>query len=131
MNYTTIQVLILCCIFGIIISFFFLCLSFSKLVYAWMFRNAASKAGIRVVIGAVVLIITIVSYFSLTSKGNQYLVDRVSSGYYVYYNGEAIDGTKVNFNDYSVSINEEKEEIYLADKPVRTRRHVVPVVYPR
>lgn len=130
MNYTTIQFLMLCCLFGIILSFFFLCLSIPKIFYKWQSGDKASKAWISVPICIAVLIIAIISYFSLASKENQYLVDRVSSGYSVYYNGEAIDGTKVNFNDYSVSIDEEKEEIYLADKPFRSRRYV-PVVYPR
>jgi len=130
MNYTTIQFLMLCCLFGIILSFFFLCLSIPKIFYARQSGDKASKAWISVPICIAVLIIAIISYFSLASKGSQYLVDRVSSGYSVYYNGEAIDGTKVNFNDYSVSIDEEKEEIYLADKPIRSRRYV-PVVYPR
>lgn len=130
MNYTTIQFLMWCCLLGVPISISFIVFTIPRLFFAKT-NYEMGNAWIRIGISVAVCIIAILFYFSLASQANKYLVDKVSSGYSVYYNGEAIDGTKVNFNDYSVSIDEEKEEIYLANKPVRTRRHVVPVVYPR
>lgn len=131
MNYTQINLFVTVC-FGIaVIAFVFAIFAIPILVSSKMSGDIANRPWIRIGIGTAVVLITMYAFLSLKSKANQYLVDCVSSGYSVYYNGEAIDGTKVNFNDYSVSIDEEKEEIYLANKPVRTRRHVVSIVYPR
>ncbi len=52
-------------------------------------------------------------------------------GYGVYLNGERIDGEKMDFHQYSVSIDHDKKEIYLAFRGTGSTHNVMPVFFPR
>jgi len=132
MSYNTVDLFVTLCPFLGIISAFVFMFCFVRIVTDCRYPGESPNTAPWIV-GIVCLILFIASFFgsaSLTTQKNNMLKTYVSSGYSVYYNGEKIDGTKLDISKYSVTVNEENEELYLSDKPAR-RRSYIPVVIPR
>lgn len=133
MSYNTVDLFATLCPYLGIISAIVFILCFVRIIIDSQFPPENPNPAPWIV-GALCLILFIASFSgsaSLTTQKNNMLETYVSSGYSVYYNGEKIDGTKLDIGKYSVTVNEENEELYLSDKPARSRRSFVPVFIPR
>lgn len=133
MSYNTVDLFAtLCPYFGIIIALIFM-LCFVRIITDCQYPGESPNPTPWIVgiVCFTLFIASILGGTSLTTQKNNMLKAYVSSGYSVYYNGEKIDGTKLDISKYSVTVNEENEELYLSDKPARSRRSYIPVVIPR
>lgn len=98
----------------------------------WQFESEGyGKYLCIAIVSGVLLFSSLWGGATANSNANECLTNHIAAGYSVYYNGEKTDGTKLDISKYSVTINEEKEEIYLSDKPARSHRTYIPVVIPR
>ena len=50
----------------------------------------------------------------------------VENDYEFYYNGTTVDKDKLNIDDYNVTVNNDKNEVYLSDKIYRVKGRYAP-----
>ena len=51
----------------------------------------------------------------------------VENDYKFYYNGKSVDKDKLNIDDYTATVNNDKNEVYLSDKVYQAKKPYTPV----
>lgn len=77
--------------------------------------------------GAIILIVILSIGINITERNN--IPTYIEDGYEVYLDGDVVDADTIDFNQYIVSINREKECIYIT-RPSRNKTNIIPFFIP-
>lgn len=82
------------------------------------------------VVGVCAIFVIVSALAGATSYGiytyNNAIDYAVENNYEFYYNGTHVDKDKLNIDDYTVTVNNEKNEVYLSDKVYRVKGRYSP-----
>ena len=85
------------------------------------------KTGIFLICFGAFWIIYILYTQLIPDTVNKGIIQENITEYIVFYNGEEIDGTHINLEDYRVSYDMDKKEVYLTSKP---EIRLIPIAIP-
>lgn len=104
-------------IFAVCVAIAIICMFIRKRIYD---KTDKYSFSLSAVIAILLLVGCLSGFASMTRLKSDSVVATVQKyideGYIVFINGEKVDGTKLNLRGYSIKVDEQTKEIYLAPK---------------